>query len=267
MLTTGGFGKVQAALFVDFDNVYINLEQQDGQTANQFATCPDKWLDWLQQVVPMQDDSVVDGSRRFIIRRCYLNPQVFGHFRPYFIRAGFEVIDCPPLTTRGKTSTDIHMVMDIMDTVNASTHVGEFFILSGDADFAPVLLRLRKHARYSVILSVGYVSPAYKSSSDHVIPIDAFTRDGLGITYQEEETSVRPVPKDVTRELLRRMSARLLQLASIPGGVQASDLPAAYREFAEFRQGNNWLGYNSLRALTEALISQRNDLAIVEEDP
>jgi hypothetical protein len=52
-----------------------------------------------------------------LIRRCYLNPQSFAKFRAFFILSAFEVIDCPPLTSRGKTSTDIHMVMDILDTL------------------------------------------------------------------------------------------------------------------------------------------------------
>ena len=59
-----------------------------------------------------------EARRRILIRRCYLNPQSFSNFRPYFIRSAFEVVDCPPLTARGKTSTDIHLVMDVLDTLN-----------------------------------------------------------------------------------------------------------------------------------------------------
>ena len=42
-----------------------------------------------------------------------------------------------------KTGTDIHMVMDVLDTLEHRTRFDEFIVLSGDADFTPVLLRLR----------------------------------------------------------------------------------------------------------------------------
>lgn len=257
------------ALFVDFDNIYISLSQHDSEAASQFAANPDKWLNWLEKQLPSAHAAADPAPRRILIRRCYLNPQTFGSFRPYFIRSAFEVIDCPPLTTRGKTSTDIHMVMDILDALNHETYFDEFIILSGDADFTPVLLRIRKHARYSAVLSVGYASPAYKAACDYLIGQDAFMRDGLGIGFQDEDTSI-PIGADEIgklQALLDRMASRLENVAAVPGGIEASELPDVYKEFAEFRQSNHWLGFNSLRRLTQAIISRRQDLVIVEEDP
>ena len=53
--------------------------------------------------------------------------------------AGFEIIDCPALTSEGKTSTDIHMVLDIIDLLQHEAHYDEFIVFSADADFTPVL--------------------------------------------------------------------------------------------------------------------------------
>ncbi len=258
------------ALFVDFDNIYISLSQHDSDAASQFAANPDKWLNWLEQQLPSAHAGPEAPQRRILIRRCYLNPQTFGSFRPYFIRSAFEVIDCPPLTTRGKTSTDIHMVMDILDALSDQTYFDEFIILSGDADFTPVLLRIRKHARDSVVLSVGYVSPAYKAACDYLITQDAFLRDALGVGFQDEDVSLPIDAQEVgegTEDLLDRMAARLENVAAIPGGIEASELPDVYKEFPEFRQSIHWLGFNSLRRLTQAIISRKQDLVIVEEDP
>lgn len=74
----------------------------------------------------------VTGSakRRILVRRCYLNPQAYQRFRPYFNLAGFEIIDYPALTTGGKTSTDIHMVLDIIDLLQREVHYYEFILLS-----------------------------------------------------------------------------------------------------------------------------------------
>ena len=62
------------------------------------------------------------------MNRCYGNPvprrnahdnstdmNSFPFVRHHFLRAGFEVVDCPPLTAQLKNSSDIRMVMDIRD--------------------------------------------------------------------------------------------------------------------------------------------------------
>lgn len=263
-------GLVHSALFVDFDNLYSALTQQDAYVANQFATNPGRWLAWLEEQMPIFGGASEASRRRILVRRCYLNPQAYGHFRPYFIRSAFEVIDCPPLTARGKTSTDIHMVMDALDALSHPTAVQEFIVLSGDADFTPLLLRLRKHGRYSAVLSAGYVSPAYKASSDYLISQEVFIRDGLGITEQDDEVTVHVQDQESGRPseaLLNKMAGRLHTAAVLPDGIEASDLPDVYKEYPEFRLGNHWLGFFSLRRLTEALVLRRTDLAIVEEDP
>jgi len=210
------------------------------------------------------------ATRRILIRRCYLNPNAFSSYRPYFIRSAFEVVDCPPLTSRGKTSTDIHMVMDILDALGHQTHIDEFIVLSGDADFTPVLLRLRQHDRLSAVLAPGYASPAYKAACDYLIQPDSFIRQALGFTALDDEPLIRAPQRDVNlapASLLERMAARLREVADVPGGIQASELPAIYKEFTEFRESNHWLGFFSLRRLTEALVALRPGLGVVEEDP
>jgi hypothetical protein len=262
--------RMRTALFVDFDNIYINLADDDRDAATVFARNPEKWVDWLtHRAAPFYHDTT--GCRRkIILRRCYMNPQQFAEFRPNFIRSAFEVVDCPPLTVRGKTSTDIHLVMDALDTLNHPVHVDEFIIFSGDADFTPLLLRLRKHDRMTAVLSAGYVSPAYKAASDAVIPLEGFIQHALGIRPPEESPAGKAPgmkPSAETLALLTRMGERLSAAAGAGAGIPANEIPEIYMEFEEFRSGQNWIGLGSLRALTEAVIEQRDDLAVVERDP
>ncbi len=51
-----------------------------------------------------------DGVRRRILKRtCYLNPQRYQEeFRNSFIRSAFQVVDCPPLTTKGRQNQHGH---------------------------------------------------------------------------------------------------------------------------------------------------------------
>ncbi len=113
------------------------------------------------------------------MNRCYGNPvprrnahdnstdmTSFPFIRHHFLRSGFEVVDCPPLTAQLKNSSDIRMVMDLRDYLTHPTYFDEFIILSGDADFTPVLHRLRQHARRTVIYANDYTAVPYTAICD-----------------------------------------------------------------------------------------------------
>ena len=147
-----GFDEVYSALYVDFDNIYTRFLEADPEAARAFGMAPYRWVRWIENHALRI--LYGDGVRRRILKRmCYLNPQRYQEFRYHFIRSAFQVVDCPPLTTRGKTSTDIHLVMDCMDDLSHPTHFDEFIILSGDADFTPLLIRLQEHARRTLFLA------------------------------------------------------------------------------------------------------------------
>ncbi|HYO13939.1 MAG TPA: NYN domain-containing protein [Thermoanaerobaculia bacterium] len=257
---------MRSALFVDFDNIYLGLQREDPAAAEQFATDPTRWLLWLQDNLPSEDDG---KKRKVLFRRCYLNPSQFGRFRPYFTRSAFEVVDCPPLTSGGKTSADIHMVMDILDTLGHETCFDEFIILSGDADFTPVLLRLSKHDRRSAILAIGPASVAYKAACDLLIDQDTFLEEAIGATPSQSLRSSSGSGPYTTAldELLRRIADKVYERASTSGELVATELPPIFREFQEFTASTNWLGFNSLRNMATAVCQARRDLAMIDGDP
>jgi hypothetical protein len=269
---------VRTALFVDFDNIYLRLQQEDPRAAEQFATNPGRWLDWLREKLPYDSREISERPRprKILFRRCYLNPSQFGRFRPDFSRAAFEVVDCPALTSGGKTSSDIHMVIDILDALHHDTHFDEFIILSGDADFTPVLLRLSKHDRRSAVLAIGPASTAYKAASDLLIDEDTFLEEAIGVDLSG---IVRPAISSPPRltpgipaitagpDLLRRIADQVYERASASGELVATDLPSIYREFPEFTASTNWLGFNSLRSMTWGVVHARPDLSMLDGDP
>lgn len=259
---------VRAALFVDFDNIYLGLQREDPNAAEQFATDPGHWLRWLQEKLPLDHVGIAGGQthRKILFRRCYLNPSQFGRFRPYFTRSAFEVVDCPPLTSGGKTSADIQMVMDILDALGHATRFEEFIILSGDADFTPMLLRLSKHDRRSAVLAIGPASIAYKAACDRLIDQDTFLEEAIGVTVTTSSSAEGP-RNTAMQELLRRIADKVYERASAMGELVATDLPGIYREFTEFTASTNWLGFNSLRGMTGAVLQARRDLEMLEGDP
>ena len=213
-----------------------------------------------------QDEKI---ERRVLLRRCYINPRTFHQYRSYFIRAGFEVVDCPPLTSQGKTSADIHMVVDILDALAHDTTFDEFIILSADADFTPVLLRLRKHDCRTMILAIGSSSPAYRSAADHLLDENEFVEKGLGVEEPSgAEVAVRQRPQaQATGAVLQEISERIDEQVGMFGRVQAVELPSIYKEFPAFSKGGDWLGYFSLRSMTEGVVEASRNLKLVDDDP
>ncbi len=172
--------RLRCALFVDFDNVYLGLQRLDRKAAEAFATDPGHWL------AELGTGTDQDGpfARRFLVLACYLNPAAFSQYRPYFTRAGFQVVDCPSLTQQGKSSADINLVLDAVDALAAPTRYEEFVIVSADADFTPLAQRCRAADRRVSIITASPAASAYRAVADTVVGADAFvelvtTTDGL----------------------------------------------------------------------------------------
>jgi hypothetical protein len=284
--------RIRTALFVDFDNIYLGLHRVDPEAAEVFATEPTRWMAWLERGSAGKGTGVpVDAfrpSRAVLVRKCYLNPKTFHKYRPYFTRAAFEVVDCPPLTSQGKTSSDIRMVMDILDSLGHPTHFDEFAIMSGDADFTPVLMRLRAHDRRTTVVAVGYAASAYIAACDRLITEDRLIEDTLRVTvdgdgFESSGSSLRerPAPFSLTPlsfappslpageagvELLNQMAAAVLHAVRGGGSLPAASLPRVYRRFQEFSAASDWLGFKSLRSLTEELCRRDGRIRIVEDE-
>lgn len=212
---------VRTALFVDFDNVYSNLNTIDPAAGDAFATEPNRWLRWMQEDMgQVVQDVAEDAGREILVRACYLNPVMYGRFRPFFTRAAFRVIDCPPLTTRGKNSADIYMVLDILDALEHPTNFDEFILLSADADFTPVMLRLRAHDRRTVLLATGPSATALRSACDMVLPLEVFLNEAL-------EINLDPGGEAPPAASVSHIDAVRPPVAAVVPGHSGQDSPAA----------------------------------------
>jgi len=174
-------GAVLSTVFVDYDNIYLSLKRKNEEAAKRFAKDAALWLREIEsgRLITPTNGSNFTTPRRIVMSRCYGNPvprrnasdnstdmNSFPFVRHHFLRAGFEVVDCPPLTAQLKNSADIRMVMDVRDVLNHETRFDEFILLSGDADFTPVLHRLRAHARRTVVFANDHTAQPYTAISD-----------------------------------------------------------------------------------------------------
>jgi hypothetical protein len=183
-------GVCLSALFIDFDNIYLSLKGRDEEAAARFSRNPSYWLSQIVSGALVRADPPMTGFRRRIaVGRCYGNPvprrsgrdgvgdpTSFAYMRHNFMRAGLEIVDCPHLTSQFKNSSDIRIACDVRDYRDHATRFDEFIILSGDADFTPVLLSLRSHARQTVIYANEYTSPYYKAFADARVEEDDLIR-------------------------------------------------------------------------------------------
>ncbi|GAA4600370.1 uncharacterized LabA/DUF88 family protein [Actinoplanes octamycinicus] len=192
--------RVRAALYLDFDNVFSGLIKQDPDVAIQFAKDPASWL------VRLTTSLTVDGPRRWLILRCYMNPGgwvpnpdtgatqqrlYYSQFRPFFVNAGFEVIDCPRLT-HTKNAADIRMVVDAVDALADPVSFEEFVIASGDSDMTPLLVRLRRADRRTTIVSPSDAAEAFTAVADRLITSQELLELVQGEPVESDEAPVSP---------------------------------------------------------------------------
>lgn len=264
-------GPALSVVFVDYDNIYLSLKRKNEEAARRFAKDAGGWLRGIEtgRLITATQGVSVDGPRRIVMNRCYGNPSPrrnpsdnstdmnsFPFVRHHFLRAGFEVVDCPPLTAQLKNSADIKMVMDVLDFLKHQTYFDEFVLLSGDADFTPVLHRLRAHARRTVVYANDHTATPYTAISDgEVRESDLITLLMEGRSANASDGSSQ-IEKEATPLQLEQYAGKIL--AEVSAAVQASNQPVplealadrAIRTLGHDRTiGTNWAGAGSFRDL------------------
>ncbi|GIF04375.1 NYN domain-containing protein [Actinoplanes siamensis] len=254
--------RVRAALYLDFDNVFSGLIKQDPDAAIQFAKDPAAWL------VRLTTSLTVDGPRRWLILRCYMNPGgwvpnpdtdapqqrlYYSQFRPFFVNAGFEVIDCPRLT-HTKNAADIRMVVDAVDALADPVTFEEFVIGSGDSDMTPLLLRLRRADRRTTIVSPSDAAEAFTAVADRLITSQELLELVQGEPVESDEAPVTSGDPEtpVSYEQFRDLVAWRYNAASGPLNL-ASLAHDLRRQLGPSVDETNWFGNGGFVRALESL--------------
>jgi hypothetical protein len=275
-----------SAVFVDYDNIYLSLKRKSEEAAKRFARDAHLWLREIEsgRLITGTHDSFSEERRRIVMNRCYGNPvprrnahdnstdmNSFPFVRHHFLRAGFEVVDCPPLTAQLKNSSDIRMVMDVRDYLTHETYFDEFIILSGDADFTPVLHRLRAHARRTVIYANDHTAAPYTAISDGEVresDLIALILNGE-VPGDDDDALVGAATPAAKIEQARRAI-----VAEIVADVRAAPAPVLLEALAdrtvrllghEKTIATGWAGAGSFRELLRQCLPA--DISLTEEPP
>ena len=282
-------GPCLSAVFVDYDNIYLSLKRKSEEAAKRFAKDASAWLHEIEsgRLITATNSQFGGNDRRLVMNRCYGNPvprrnthdnstdmNSFPFVRHHFLRAGFEVVDCPPLTAQLKNSSDIRMVMDVRDYLTHDTYFDEFIILSGDADFTPVLHRLRAHARRTVIFANDFTAAPYTAISDGEVRESDLIQLILNGQLPNSAENGGNITPGVMTPSLRADDARREILGEVVAGVRASNTPVPLEALAdravralghEKTIATGWAGAGSFRELLRQ--SLPNDMRLTDDPP
>ena len=138
------------AVFVDFDN---------------------------QKVNPFSLLNMLSERGKVVIRRGYADWVESQPYRAMASKAGFELIDCPKLGGSHKNSTDVRLTLDCLETCYEHPEIEVFVIVSADADFAPLVNKLRMKGRQTIIVAKSdSVAELLKHACDEFIPSSRLER-------------------------------------------------------------------------------------------
>lgn len=253
-----GGRRIRTALFVDFDNLFSGLFRTKRDIAMAFAESPEVWLEALTTY------GLTGDHRDVLVRRAYLNPEGsiadsesgsngrlwLSRFRSNLTRAGFEVVDCPPLCSSQKNAADIRMVLDVRDLLDMPVAYDEFVIASSDSDFTPLLNRLRALDRRTVIMTTDQTSRAYRSIAHQVLSGDDVAElAGMPPAAAEAEPAEATAARDEVIGLIRRT------VTEDAGSVHLGSLGNAIREIVPktIVDDTRWFGGGSLGGFIKSL--------------
>jgi uncharacterized LabA/DUF88 family protein len=128
----------EVALFIDWENVRYSMLNLHGQE-------PDP--------IKMRDKALKYGP--LVVAKAYADFTEHEGFRRRLDVAGIESEDYPLKQANGRrqSSADLHMVIDIIDTVLDRPQVKTFILMTGDRDFIRVAARLRNRFGKTVVIS------------------------------------------------------------------------------------------------------------------
>jgi hypothetical protein len=260
--------RIRSALYLDFDNIMSGLMGTDPNLAMHFAQDPSAWLAHLGTA------GLPDGQwRDFRVLRCYLNPTgyvidtrlggssriTFARFRQTMLGAGFEVIDCPKLTKQGKNAADIKMVLDVIDGLTRSGSVDEVAMASGDADFTPLLQRIRAEDRRTLVISSNETAHTYRSVADtfigrmalcELISRSVVDAEQAGIHVLAPPATTSAQVRDLTELRVRAAELLVARVSNSPVPLNLANVGQQLRATfgAEVISSTGWFGCGSMSA-------------------
>jgi len=208
---------------------------------------------------------ISDCSQRgmVVVKRAYADwVKCAGHRIP-LLASQVEMIELP-YASKGKNSADIRLVIDAMELVFTKPHIDTFVIASGDADFLPLLSRLREYDKRTIVVASSGRSHAYMQTH-----CDEFVNGDVYLNIRRKPTSSKPAslpvsPKSIAQKIqeptaqqVRQIKALFVEVWRDQGMEQPFNLAALGYQIKKTNAELNWkeYGFESLKPLVAYLVT------------
>lgn len=205
----------QVAVFIDYDNIEISVEEAFGKTAD---------VDWGRIF------QAAGQIGRVVLRRAYADWAEAAAKQRQLLGLGVELVHVN--SKRGKNAADIRIVIDALELFytdkNSFTHL---VLVSGDGDFTELVHRLRAHGKTVTGIGISGTSAEYLvNACDKFIFYDKWQGvNKVKKTPQNGASQNQPVQKPNTASAAK------------------PDLPIATTPEGKFEQYSNLLSARKIR--------------------
>jgi len=135
----------QVAVFIDYDNIEISVEEAFGKTTD---------VDWHRIF------NYASQLGRVVLRRAYADWAEAASKQRQLLSLGVELIHVN--SKRGKNAADIRIVIDALELfyndMSSFTHI---LLVSGDGDFTELVHRMRTHGKTVIGMGISGTSADY----------------------------------------------------------------------------------------------------------
>ena len=135
----------------------------------------------------------VSNLGRILIRRAYSDWSKGGNVRDQLLEFGIEPVHVFQVSNAGKNASDIRMAIDAIDLLYSSP-VDTFVIVSGDADFLPLVNKLRSSGK--MVIGAG------RQKSTSATLVKACDRYYYLDQHEKSDEVTKPQPKGQPRSSL-----------------------------------------------------------------
>ena len=164
--------------------------------------------------------------------------KAYGHWSKYpatmfsFSRHGIELIERPEDGFANKKGNDIKLAVDAIETMFSLPHIEIFILVTGDADFVPLIKKLRTYGKDVVVISRSKnTSIDMQMSADSYIPYEEIVKS--------EKIDSTDTFEDIVDEVTRIMEEKNLTpdeniIKRILTGIKVNYINLGYNTFSSF---------------------------------
>lgn len=217
---TNGMNRVDVAVFIDFENVYVSVRDKLDANPN-FESIMDRCAD----------------LGRVVIARAYADWYRYPRVTSALYANGIEPMYVPTYyydremgrTGRAiKNSVDIHICIDAMKTLFTTTNIAKFVLVTGDRDFIPLVNSIRQQGKEVIVIGIGGAASAHLAqSADEFIFYEQLVGQATSLRDLLDDRPKARLPDKEQRERVSEPAAVTAPVPVAPASPAPAPAPVA----------------------------------------